>query len=570
MSPSGLDGGEAILQACRDLGIDYIMSSPGSEWGPVWEALARQALGNIPGPTYLGCWHELLAVDMAIGYTAMSGRMQAVLLHAGVGLMQAHMGLYAARLAELPMLVMSGESTSFGLQENFDPGPQWYNNHNVAGGLSAIVQPTVKWAHQATGSANLYEFVVRAGEISRTIPMGPTYLDVPIEAMLADWSAPTKRRKVPSIPRLQPSNSDIGKVADMLLAATNPIAITGSAGRSQEGYDALVELAELVSLPVVESPSGDVTSFPKDHVLHQGFDPNPLLKQADLVLAVRSRTPWYPPGAGPVDGKIVLIDDGPFKTHMAYQDLQADALLSGDVATTLRLLSEAVRAASQGHGPTRSRIEARRVRCKTAHEKLQQRYGAAAAEARGRPGLDPIALAVTLGDVLPPNAVYVDETTVHLGSNRRHVPHRGAQSYLAMRSGLGQGLGVALGVKLERRDRTVACLIGDGAFLYNPAVQSFGMAREANLPILVVIYNNKGYRSMRDSQLAYYPDGLGARNNAFYGEAIKGFDYEDLIRPFDGFGIRVEKPAELGPALRQGHAAVMEGRTAVVNVVLAD
>ncbi len=37
------DGGEALLQACRDLGADYIFSSAGSEWAPVWEALARQA-----------------------------------------------------------------------------------------------------------------------------------------------------------------------------------------------------------------------------------------------------------------------------------------------------------------------------------------------------------------------------------------------------------------------------------------------------------------------------------------------------------------------------------------------
>ena len=36
------DGGEAILEAFRNLGVDYIISSPGSEWAPVWDALARQ------------------------------------------------------------------------------------------------------------------------------------------------------------------------------------------------------------------------------------------------------------------------------------------------------------------------------------------------------------------------------------------------------------------------------------------------------------------------------------------------------------------------------------------------
>jgi acetolactate synthase-1/2/3 large subunit len=72
------DGGEAILEAFRSLGLDYIISSPGSEWSPVWEALARQKVNQKSGPSYIDCWHETLAVDMAMGYTQMTGRMQAV------------------------------------------------------------------------------------------------------------------------------------------------------------------------------------------------------------------------------------------------------------------------------------------------------------------------------------------------------------------------------------------------------------------------------------------------------------------------------------------------------------
>ena len=44
------DGGEAILEAIRRLGIDYVMSSPGSEWGAVWEAFARQPRPTPPTP----------------------------------------------------------------------------------------------------------------------------------------------------------------------------------------------------------------------------------------------------------------------------------------------------------------------------------------------------------------------------------------------------------------------------------------------------------------------------------------------------------------------------------------
>ena len=112
------DGGEAILEAFRNLGLDYIISSPGSEWSPVWEALARQKVNQRSGPSYIDCWHETLAVDMAMGYTQMTGHMQAVLLHAGAGLLQGAAGMHSAMLAEVPMVIMSGESVSFGE----DPG----------------------------------------------------------------------------------------------------------------------------------------------------------------------------------------------------------------------------------------------------------------------------------------------------------------------------------------------------------------------------------------------------------------------------------------------------------------
>jgi len=98
---AGLDGGDAVLQAARDLGADYIFSSAGSEWAPVWEALARGdaarsagagerspgAAAAAGGPRYLDLTHETLAVAMATGYANVTGRGQFVLLHAAAGLL---------------------------------------------------------------------------------------------------------------------------------------------------------------------------------------------------------------------------------------------------------------------------------------------------------------------------------------------------------------------------------------------------------------------------------------------------------------------------------------------------
>ena len=109
-----LDGGDAILEAFRKLGVDYIVCSPGSEWSPIWEALARADQTKTKSPGYIDCWHETLAVGIALGYTRATGRMQAVLLHSGVGLMQGSMGMHSATMGQVPMLIMSGESLTYG------------------------------------------------------------------------------------------------------------------------------------------------------------------------------------------------------------------------------------------------------------------------------------------------------------------------------------------------------------------------------------------------------------------------------------------------------------------------
>jgi acetolactate synthase-1/2/3 large subunit len=59
------DGGEAILEAFRNLDVDYVISSPGSEWPSFWEAMARQKHAGASGPTYLNCGHETIAVTLA-------------------------------------------------------------------------------------------------------------------------------------------------------------------------------------------------------------------------------------------------------------------------------------------------------------------------------------------------------------------------------------------------------------------------------------------------------------------------------------------------------------------------
>lgn len=561
-----LDGGEAIVQAFRSLGCDYVMASPGSEWGAVWEAFARQDVSNSPGPKYFSCAHETLAVDLAIGYTSITGRMQAVMLHTGVGLLQGSMGIDAARRMAVPMVVVAGEAVTYGEQKGFHPGPHWLSSLSNVGGPHRLAEPLVKWSSQASSPATLFEQLIRAGEMAQRTPAGPVFMTVPVETQLHEWTPPQEIRDVPPTPKPQPAAADIERVADRLLAAKNPVILAESAGRDVAGYHALVELAELLAIPVVDAAWADYSNFPADHKLFQGIGQPNFLDEADLVLLLRVRAPWNPPSKRPAKARIVAIDETPFRPDMVYQNLQADDYLEGDCTATLGLLVEAVRATKLNA----SLIKKRATKWAGAHAELVSANQVLLAKARSKKQIDPVALFAALGEAMPDDAIYADETITHRLRLLNHRPYKGPQSYFRVTGGLGQGLGFALGLKLAASERTVISVIGDGSLMYNPITQSLALSKHEGLPILIVVVNNTGYESMAREHRNFYPDGVAATKDLFYGKRITDLDYAELVRPFDGHGERVEKPAALPAALETALAAVNDGKTAILNVVVSD
>jgi len=560
-----MDGGEAILEAFRKLKIDYILSSPGSEWSPVWEALVRQKLGNRHGPAYIDCWHETLAVNMATGYTLMTGRPQAVLVHAGVGLLQASMGIHGALQAEVPMVVMSGESQTLGENPDLDIEPQWYGGLTV-GGPERFVENITKWSRQVTSPYTLHETVIRAGEMAQRTPMGPIYLNVALEHMLHDWSPPAHERDVPFAPRVAPHSSEVEKVAGLLLGAKNPIVVAEHSGRDPAAFKALIELADLLALPVTWGRAANYCNFPTDHPLFIGIASYGHLKDADLILLAGGRAPWYPPHVRPGNGKIVAINDNQFKTHMIYQNLHADVYLEGDIAASLQALTQAARAAKLDGDA----LKKRREKWTREHETVGADLKTEKAKARGNgKGIDPLTLVETLGAVMPADTIYVDETITHQPVVCQHLPFTTPQSFFRGFGGLGQGIGTALGVKLAARERPVVLLVGDGGFLYNPVIQALGASKQHGLPILIVIFNNKAYLAMEKGHIHHYPDGAAVDAKMHLGSRLNGPDYEMLGSHFGFHGERVEQPEKLKAALQTAMKKVQDGATAILNVVLS-
>jgi acetolactate synthase-1/2/3 large subunit len=556
------DGGEAILEAFRSLNVKYVISSPGSEWPSLWEALARQKQNGTPGPTYLDCGHETLAVAMTTGYTHVTGQMQVTLLHAGAGILQGSMAIAGAHALETPMLVMSGESLGYGETE-FDPGPQWYRSLSVVGGPQRLLEPVVKLALQAPSVDTLYESVIRAGEIAQRAPRGPTYVCASMESMLQEWSKPAQARKVPPAPKLRPSAVDLDTVATLLASAKCPVISVENAGPSQDVFDALVELAEVLAIPVVEAQGACFVNFPKSHDLYLGADIGPLLDEMDVALLVDSRAPWYPPGNKPRNAAIVSIAESPLKATMVHQVMAAEHYLEGDVALTLKLLAECVRRAKTDS----ARVEKRRARWRAEHIKLRDRLDAAERDASNASIITVPLIAKLLREKLP-DAVYVDETIVHARAVRDHAPCDDPFGFFRAPNGLGQGLGYALGVKLALPKRPVVMMIGDGTFMYNPVIPALAFADEHKMPLLILIYNNAKYAAMQYYHDKFYPSGAAIATKDYYGVNIREVKYEEAAAIVGGYGRCVETPTELNDALNAALNALASGKSAIINMIM--
>ncbi|SHN75011.1 thiamine pyrophosphate-dependent enzyme [Cryptosporangium aurantiacum] len=546
-----VDGGEALLAAARDLDVDVIFCSSGSEWAPVWEALARQHRDGVHGPRYVDLMHETLAVAMATGYGLATGRPQLVLLHTVPGLLQGAVGIHGALLSGAGMIVATSESISYG-ETAVDPGSQWYRNLSIVGGPQAVAQPFVKWSSQVGSVSNLYQMVLRASELARRGPAGPVYLNVPVEVLLEPWNPPSIVGRPLALPGSRVSTEpDLQAAARRLIAAERPVLLTESVGRHADGFEALVELAELLAIPVVEPQSAVCSNFPRTHALHRGGNPEPLSADADLIVLACTRAPWYPPSNRPADAEILVIDDVPHRPHVDYQVLGADQYLEGDVGPTLRALVATVKAIGVDEG----RVAARRAALAPAP--LPAPSGK----------LDAAAVVDALRDLIDPDAAVVDETITHARMVSQHLQADRPGRYSYVQGGLGQGIGVALGVKLAEPEREVVLTVGDGSFLYNPIVQSLAASKSLGLPVLIVVFNNQKYLSMQLNHLRFYPDGAAVTEQNFLGVDLSDQPpLSELVAPFGMHGTEVTSLDELRPALEAALASVRAGVTALVDV----
>ena len=567
-----MHGGKAMVKIFERAGFDYIFSSPGTEWPPVWEALAEAQERGDTGIGYINCRHEAAAVAMASGYTKITGKPQAVLLHATAGPLNAAMFLRAAYQERVPMVICCGETSAFGEESRLpDPGNQWIHDLTDIGGPAELLRRCVKWCDRVTSSAILVQTVERAIQIAMEPPAGPVLLGIPFESMLDEVALPEAYRANRVERPSAVDEQTIQELVGMLLSAQRPVLITEHVGRDASVVPRLVKLCESLAIPVMESFRPAFLNFPRNHALYLPYDPG-RVQAADLVLIADAVTPWYPVNKGPkADAKVVFLGDEFPYSRLPFWGYQVDlALIAPPTATLERIVSRLT--ASEGFIANRAVYTTRLQEVQEEHDtQVASLQSEAIAHSNDIP-VDPRWLCQALNESIPANAVIVEETTVHRTLIQNMIPRIEPMSYIArVTGGLGVSLGYALGVKLAQKDRPVLVLIGDGGFHYNPVPSCLGVAQEYDLPITVVVFNNQRYLSMERGLLRYYPDGAAKKTGVHFGGPIMpNPDYRLYADIYGGYGVRVKDPKEIQPCIDRALRHNAAGRLAVIDVVLSD
>jgi len=561
----------ALMALLSRRGIRYFFSNSGTDFTPIIDALARYSNDPAFTLTTIAVPHENTAIGMAHGYFLVSGQPQAVMAHVNVGTANMGLGIINASRSHVPMLVMAGrtpwyESDVDGCRTNF---VQWGQDTFDQGGY---FREFTKWDYELKGARNLESIVDRALAIATSDPAGPVYLMLPKESLceaVANFQFASIPRQMPDA-QAEPAPDAIEKAARMIAKAQRPIVIAAELGRYRGGPEALVQLAQRHGIPVVEHGKRNFFNFPTRHPLHLGFNPSPFVKQADLILVVESHVPWIPAFANTGHNpKVIQIGIDPLSSRIPMRSFPADLSLAGNPALTLRRLCSALDKGLDKGQPDRERIEARTNVYASEHRRVLQAAQSQAIADVSKSAITKQFLSYCIGEAIDDKVTIWNEYNLDPQLVPRRLPDSWFENSIA--SGLGWSLGAALGGQLANPDQTMVVTLGDGSYLFNTPLSAHYVAAACNLPILVIVFNDAAWSTIKKSYTSTTPDAWGLKRGT---TPLTDFDlsvrFEKVVESVGGIGLRVENPRELPAMLRRALKLVRENRTQVLLNVICE
>src|SRR5215470_7354984 len=355
------NGAEAFLEQARALGVvRYLFANTGTDHGPLIEALAKTAREDPTDIQPIVVPHEMAAVSMAHGYYNVTQKPQMVLVHTLPGTANALGGLINANSSNVPLFLVAGRTpiTEGELRGGKSQNIHWRQESRDQGN---IVREFVKWDYEVRTNQNLAAVVSRLYKIAMTEPRGPVYLNLPREWLCEQLeSTQIFSGSLAPATKMQADPVSLEKAADLLMAAENPLIATKYLGRNPEAVAHLVELAELLAIPVVQQM--DYVNFPTDHLLYVGYQTVKHAENADVLFFIDIDVPWEPPNRNVLrsDVKIVHLERDPLFTAVPGWSFPADLAMTGCSEITLPLLSSMVEANLSARADMKRKLDERR------------------------------------------------------------------------------------------------------------------------------------------------------------------------------------------------------------------
>jgi acetolactate synthase-1/2/3 large subunit len=488
---------------------------------------------------------------MADGY-ARAGRKPGVCMAQAVGAANLASGLQEPFLGHAPVIALTGRAALAAEQRHaYQEVPH-----------TPLYAAVTKSSAQVSNLEQLPRLLRQAFRDATTGLPGPAHLDLlghqaqTIENPEAELEliAETAYSRLPPH-RPAPEPESVREAARALLRAKRPVIVAGGGVTASSAGAEVAAIAERLQIPVATSLNGK-ESLLETHPLNVGlvgrysrWCANRVVSEADLVFYIGSTagehvtSGWRVPRPGT---PVIQVDIAPAELGRGYPNV---ASVCGDARIALRMLLEELPARPASDWTAR----AQRLVADWRKELEPLRTSEALP-------IRPERLCREITDCLPPNAILVADTgySAIWAGTMVYLTHPD-QRFLRCAGSLGWGFPGSLGAKCGAPDRPVVCLTGDGGFWYH--LSELETARRCGINTVTVVNNNAALGQCAGPVRKMYGARAGAPEDLF---RFRSVDFARIAEEMGCLGIRVEKPAEIAPALRTALAA---DRPAVVDVV---
>ncbi len=463
--------GEAAIRLLAKYGVDTVFGIPGVHTLDFCRGLNKGEVRHVQARNEQG------AGFMAEGFARATGKPGVALVISGPGVTNATTALGQCYADSIPMLLLSAETPSNSL------GKGWGELHEITE-QRAVTAPLTALSAVALEASEVPKLFARAFAIFASKRPRPVHISIPIDVLAEmvedDWQAET----LPSRP--EPEQDQIEAAAAMLAEAKQPLIMVG--GGSVDVGDELTKLAEKLGSIVVSSTTGKGV-MPDDHPLALGggvtrAEVHDNISRSDCVIAIGTELsqPDSFNSHLKFNGKLIRVDIDPGKIndlHPADLGIVADA--SQSISGILKELD--------GHDGNAKRLAAIDIASDIRTSLIKD---VSPVEAQH------IKLLAMLRDCTPPETIFSGDACqiIYTGAFAMPVMKPRQWFFPSGYCALGNALPNAIGAKTALPDTPVIAIAGDGGFMFT--VQELMVGAELKMPLPIIIWQNGGYKQIRD------------------------------------------------------------------------